>query len=131
MASHNAHEIRHNPDLALHESHEHHHAHVHHSATAEVGRKDEVVYEDGDKDQVGPDNTRVEKNGHFVPNTTFDKEMGGVTYDTEKGVTQNIREGSPYESTEAETGRGHAVRRYYMKYRAVVHLVMFLLVVSR
>ncbi|KAL9116116.1 MAG: hypothetical protein Q9227_000485 [Pyrenula ochraceoflavens] len=107
-----------NPDLALHLSREHHHQHLHHSAAAEKGREDDVVYskdttfqKSNVSDQFSPDHGlhqrhTAEKNGVDI----VDAEKGSATpLDNDKGP------------------RSHSFSRFYAKYRWAFHIFVWLL----
>lgn len=122
----------HNPDLALHESREHTHEHLHHSANAEKGRTDDVHYTRGTTDEPSiipkPDvnDDYLHRHGHPERNNSnagkdrlkYDEK--DIKYDAEKGSV------SPANTTGAEEAdpQRHKVSRFYRKYRIVFHLFL-------
>ena len=123
------HKLAHNPDLALHESREHHHEHLHHSARAEEGRTDDIHYTKGTTDEPGvipkadllDDHMHKaghpERNGSHTP-VAYEKDI--KAYDAEKG---SVSPAHTDREEEADPQR-HRVARFYRKYRIVFHLVL-------
>jgi CNT family concentrative nucleoside transporter len=122
----------HNPDLALHESREHHHEHLHHSNNAEKGRTDDVHYTKGTTNEPGmvprPDvnddylhrHKQHERDSSSAGKDQVNYDEKDYKYDAEKGHispthTQNAEEADP---------QRHKVSRFYKKYRIVFHLVL-------
>jgi CNT family concentrative nucleoside transporter len=93
-----------NLDPALDVANEHHHAHKNHTAFAEKGRTDNVVYTTGTTperstvpNQIHPD----ELHHRHAPHAEHDVEKTGAYYAAEKGSLD--RRESPHFSDEAET----------------------------
>jgi CNT family concentrative nucleoside transporter len=122
-------QLAHNPDLALHESREHHHEHLHHSAAAEKGRTDDVVYSKGTTDE--PDviphqdiNDDALHRRHHPERDSTGKDRAlydekDYKYDAEKGSVD-----SPNTGVEEVDPQRHAFSRFYRKYRIVFHLAL-------
>lgn len=125
-----------NNDPALDPAHEHHHAHLHHSARAEEGRHDDVVYSigtTGEKSTI-PDQDPMDHNLHrrhhpeHHPERTSDNDLKDpaltydVKYDAEKGSL-----GAVNSSGQERDPQSHKFARFYAKYRIVWHLFIFLL----
>ena len=110
-----------NPDLALNLSREHHHGHLHHSAAAEKGREDEVVYSKGttfEKSNVPAESPQ--DHALHRRHAAGKSEMDVVdVMDAEKGP------GSPMD--EEEDPRAHTFSRFYAKYRWAFHIFIWLL----
>lgn len=113
-------------DPALDISREHHHNHLHHSARAEKGREDEVVYAMGTTDEKSniPDPDRMDHSLHnrHHPERPMDKKNDiGIDYeDREKGY------GSEDHSGEGEVSRGHNLKRFYRHYKVFIHIAILL-----
>jgi concentrative nucleoside transporter, CNT family len=114
-----------NNDPALDIAHEHHHEHLHHSAAAEKGREDEVVYSmgtTGEKSNI-PDADPMDHALHdrHHPERTGKRDDIGIDYNTtEKGY------GSEEHSGDDEAARGHRWKRFYRHYKIFIHLVILL-----
>jgi len=116
---HNASPQRHvepNSDLALHLSREHQHQHLHHSARAEEGRKESVVYSKG---------TTFEKS--TIPDESpQDRELHRRHVAEKSGLHYNDAEQGPITESE-EDPQTHPLARYYVHWRIFVHVFIWLL----
>lgn len=112
-------DVRQNPDLALHFSHEHQHQHLHHSERAEAGRTDEVVY--------SKDTTFGKEHGSHVPEQVREDqqlhhgnhEKNNIMQDSEIGELGLV-------ASDEEEPKKSRFSRYYRKYRIFVHLFIWL-----
>ncbi|KAF2100350.1 H+/nucleoside cotransporter-like protein [Rhizodiscina lignyota] len=115
-----------NNDPALDIAHEHHHEHLHHSAAAEKGREDEVVYSigtTGEKSNIpdaDPMDHALHDRHHPERQHGIDKKNDlGIDYDaTEKGY------GSEGQSGEGEAARGRGWKRFYRHYKLFIHIAI-------
>ena len=108
-----------NNDPALDILHEHHHGHLHHSAHAERGRDDDVIYSKG---------TTLEKNTipHQDPqdhdlhrrHLVMETKMATEAVDAEKGALSPVRS--------EEDPQTHTLSTFYAKYRVLFHLFIWL-----
>lgn len=104
-----------NPDPALNPAYEHTHPHLHHSAAAEKGRTDNVVYTHGTTSDpsIIPHASPLEGHLHNRKPSSHDNEKGGLDVsDAEKGSVSN--------DLEAEKEKPSKFSVYYAKYRWVV-----------
>jgi CNT family concentrative nucleoside transporter len=129
--------LAHNPDLALHESREHHHEHLHHSARAEQGRTDDVVYSKGTTDEpsvipradVNDDYMHRHKAAEAARGSSDvekpkyeDKDL--KTYDAEKGSIISPAHTADPEHSDPQR---HKASGFYRKYRIFFHLAILAL----
>ncbi|KAI9850547.1 MAG: hypothetical protein M1838_005469 [Thelocarpon superellum] len=127
-------DVMHHRDPALDPAHQHHHAHLHHDANAERGRVDEVVYTTGTtfEPSMIPDESPQDHHVHphlrqhpaFQPDSTEGKN-DMVILDAEKGAVETIQS-----TTDTSDSPNHAKARFYVKYRIVFHIIVFLLVTA-
>lgn len=117
-----------NFDPALDVAHEHHHAHLHHDATAEKGRQDDIVYSTGTTSEpsVIPDQDPLDHalhRRHHPERKDIDMEKdNAVDYDAEKGGI------SPISTSDQERDpQSHKFARFYARYRIFFHLFIALL----
>jgi concentrative nucleoside transporter, CNT family len=144
MAEHNASSqtnVVRNDDPALDVDKEHHHEHLHHSAHAEKGRVDNIVYTSGttaEKSTVpdaDPLDNALHNHGHpervhhhDIPQHVSKKEDDlGIDYDAaEKGTYDGSDEGSRGQQ-QGEMSRGHRFRRFYKHWKLYIHLFILAL----
>lgn len=105
------HGVETNPDPVLLSSHEHTHPHLHHSAMAERGRTDELVYSTDDKPTI-PLQTSSPASGDIVK-----EKYDANVVDAEAGAT----------SVGSDGHNSHRMARAYGKFKPIVHLFIFLL----
>ena len=109
-----------NNDPALDISREHNHGHLHHSARAEQGREDGVVYS---KDTTSEKSTipHQDAQDHDLHRRHLGNEtkMATETVDAEKGTLSPVRS--------EEDPQTHTLSSFYAKYRIFVHLFIWLL----
>ena len=109
-------------DLALHNSHEHQHAHLHHGHLAEQGHHDHAAYTTGTtfEKSVIPDQEPLD-HPHHHHHTHKDGEVE-IT-DAEKGHS------SPVRSTDEDSvdPQSHKFARFYARYRIFFHIFIWLL----
>ena len=109
-----------NNNPALDISHEHNHGHLHHSAHAEQGRDDEVVYSKDttfEKSSIPPQDPQ----DHDLHRRHLGNETKIATgaVDAEKGTLSPIRS--------EEDPQTHTVSTFYAKYRIFFHVFVWLL----
>lgn len=138
MATTDSRHLAHNPDLALHESREHHHEHLHHSAHALQGRTDDVVYSKGTTDEpsvipradINDDYMHRHKHAEAARGSSdIEKphkyeEKDSKTYDAEKGSIISPAHTADPEHSDPQR---HKVSRFYKKYRIFFHLAILAL----
>lgn len=120
-----------NNDPALDVAREHHHEHLHHSARAEKGREDEVVYTTGTTAErsnvpdADPLDNALHNRGHPErghPERISKKDDIGIDYDTaEKGYDVSDENGSHGSQT-----RAHRLKRFYRHWRIWIHLLILI-----
>jgi concentrative nucleoside transporter, CNT family len=127
----------HNPDLALHESREHAHEHLHHSAAAEKGRTDNVHYTKGTTDEpsivpkpdANDDYLHRHKEAEAARSSSSAGGKDGIKYDEKDFSKYDAEKGDIVSKThtqdadEADPQR-HRVSRFYRKYRIFFHLAL-------
>lgn len=109
-----------NRDLALDLAHEHHHGHLHHDASAEKGREDELVYS---KDTTFEKSTipyQAPQDHDLHRRHQSNNDPGSVEIiDAEKGAMS-----SP--PLEEEDPQSHKVSGFYSRYRMFFHIFLWL-----
>ena len=124
------HNVIQNDDPALDQIHEHHHAHIHHSAHAEEGREDEVVYSNGttfEKSNIphqDPQDHDLHRRKHAeITNekSVLEKSVQG-SQDPERGSTF-VTLGQVRSEDDPQT---HTGSTFYQKYRIFFHLAIWI-----
>ena len=102
-------------DPALDKSHQHHHDHVHHSANAEKGRTEELLYSQG---------TTMEKSTIPQQNPQ-DRDLYGIKLaDSVKSPTVLPEIGDLRPEEDPQT---HTFSNFYKRHRVIFHLLLWLL----
>lgn len=109
-----------NDDPALDKSYEHTHGHMHHDKHAEQGRNDEVVYSKGTTLERSTIPHQASHNHDIARGRNANPSNGDTgMIDTEKATM------SPGSLHEADP-RTHTLSNFYLKYRLVFHLFVWL-----
>lgn len=114
------HHVFNNDDLALDKSHEHTHGHLHHDKHAEQGRNDEVVYSKGTTFERSTIPHQNPQDHDIARRHNADPSIGNPSMiDAEKATTNP-------ESLDEVDPRTHTLSSFYLKYRLVFHLFIWL-----
>ena len=121
---HNAspqHHVLINNDPALDTAHEHRHTHLHHSAHAEEGRRDNVMYSKRTTDErpIIPHQDHQDHN--------IERRKKAVVSDASPQITEGATdtEKATYSSEESDP-QSHRLSNFYRKYRLFFHLIIWL-----
>lgn len=129
VAGHNASPqtgVAYNSDPALDISHEHAHAHLHHSANAEKGRTDNVVYTAGTTHEPSvipnpdPQDDYLRRRNQ---GSTDKKDLSAVDVEMEKGAISPI----PTSTETADDPQRHKLSGMYARFKPAVHGLIWLL----
>lgn len=110
-----------NNDPALDTAREHHHTHLHHSAHAEEGRHDDLMYSKGTTDE----RSIIPHQDHQDHN--IERRKKAVVSGANPEITESAMdtEKATYSSEESDP-QSHRLSSFYRKYRLFFHLIIWL-----
>ncbi|KAF2813121.1 H+/nucleoside cotransporter-like protein [Mytilinidion resinicola] len=119
-----------NTDPALDVSHEHAHQHLHHSAFAEKGRTDEIVYSKGTTQEpqtvpdADPNDDYLRRRHHVAPEKGHHP---GQEKDIEAGNVEDVEDKNSLSPRVTEDPQNHRFAKFYSQWKIVFHVFLGML----